>query len=201
MHSYKKAFTLVELLVAIGIFVAMTAILVVKYSGFSEGMTLTNLAYDIALTIREAQSYGINVVNPNNVSNSTSDEYTSMYGVRFNTGVRNQFILYGDFNNNGKFDAGTETIRTYSMKNGNTIELVCVTTNSTSCGTSAQVLEIQFKRPDPTPVIKYGTIVSTLSRAEHGEIRLKSPRGSYRRVIVRSSGQISIEESPITQTQ
>lgn len=39
----------------------MTALVMARYNDFYSGTLFKNLAYDIAITIREAQSYGISV--------------------------------------------------------------------------------------------------------------------------------------------
>lgn len=204
MHFYKlhnKGFTLIELLVAIAIFTVMTAILVFKYAGFSEGMTLTNLAYDVALTLREAQSYGINVQDSGNLTSGDKGQFNTMYGVNFNKGNYRQFILYADLDNAGKYVA-KGTIRISKLKQGNIIDTMCAGARDNACN-SVQVLDVQYRRPDPTPKIYGGSsMIGTLTQYQYAEIHLKSPNGSYRKVVIRSSGQISVEEmTNVTQSR
>lgn len=204
-YNFKKGFTLVELLVAIAIFTVMTSILVVKYGGFSEGMTLTNLAYDIALTLREAQSYGINVSDEGNLTGSRG-QFNTAYGVYFvkssnnNLGVDTTFRLYGDYDardTNGRvgYSGGVENIRVMTMKNGNKIESLCVKNSEDGTCSPVLLVDIQFKRPDPSPVIYGSTVTTARSKYNHAEIGVVSPNGSRRKVVVRTSGQISVEES------
>jgi prepilin-type N-terminal cleavage/methylation domain-containing protein len=61
LFHQQKGFTIIELVVSVAIFAFMTAFLVARYGTFNQGVLLTNLAYDVALTIRNAQSYGLNV--------------------------------------------------------------------------------------------------------------------------------------------
>jgi prepilin-type N-terminal cleavage/methylation domain-containing protein len=195
MHFYKlqnKGFTLVELLVAIAIFTVMTALLVFKYAGFSEGMTLTNLAYDVALTLREAQSYGINVQDSGNLTTGDKGQFNTMYGVNFNRGNDTQFILYADLDGAGRYNG--KYIRINKIKQGNRFEYLCAGSGSSSCN-AVTILDVQYRRPDPTPKIYAGTVANALSAYPYAEIRMKSPNGSYRRVVVRSSGQISVEDT------
>ncbi len=199
-YNFKKGFTLVELLVAIAIFTVMTSILVVKYGGFSEGMTLTNLAYDIALTLREAQSYGINVSDEGNLTGSRG-EFNTAYGVYFINSSPLNFRLYGDYDakdTDGRvgYSGGVENIRVMTIKNGNKIESICVKNNeSGSCASNINIVDIQFKRPDPSPVIYGATVATSRSKYSYAEIAVVSPNGSRRKVVVRTSGQISVEES------
>ncbi len=58
-----RGFTLIELVISIAIFVIMTALVVAKYGNFNQGALLTDTAYDIALVLHTAQSYGLSVKN------------------------------------------------------------------------------------------------------------------------------------------
>jgi len=92
----KRAFTLVELMVSVGIFLMMTGLVVAKYGNFNQSVLLTNLAYDVALTIRTAQTYGLSVRN-NDLSNSSSD-FQSGYGVHLDTSTRPDSNSGNNFN-------------------------------------------------------------------------------------------------------
>ena len=59
--SRSGGFTLIELIVSVAIFVFMTALVVAKYGNFNQSVLMTDLAYDIALTLRTAQTYGVSV--------------------------------------------------------------------------------------------------------------------------------------------
>src|SRR3989338_7579467 len=56
-----RGFTLVELLVTLSLFVVLTTIVLFSQSKFNGSILLTNLAYDVAITVRQAQTYGVNV--------------------------------------------------------------------------------------------------------------------------------------------
>ena len=56
-------FSLVELIVVMGIFTIMTSIVIFNYGRFSSNLIVTNLAYESALAVRQAQVYGISVKN------------------------------------------------------------------------------------------------------------------------------------------
>ena len=75
----QRGFTLVETMVALGIFVIVTAIVFVGNSRFNNTIFLTNLAYDLALTVSRAQSYGINV----RPFDSATKPFEVGYGVHF----------------------------------------------------------------------------------------------------------------------
>ena len=45
----------------VAIFIFMTALVVANYGSFNDGTLLTSMSYDVALALRGAQSYGLNV--------------------------------------------------------------------------------------------------------------------------------------------
>ncbi|OHA46069.1 MAG: hypothetical protein A2541_00080 [Candidatus Taylorbacteria bacterium RIFOXYD2_FULL_36_9] len=191
-RNLNKGFTLVELLVTISIFVILTGVVLWNQTKFNSSILLTNLAYDTALTIRQAQTYGINVRE----FNGTGQFFP--YGVHFETGVNSKsFILFADLDNNGVYD-GTPTdglVSRYNIQRGNYVRTLCrVVRDPCSAGiTSLAVnsLDIVFKRPNPDAHMKttklntdYPSVMITLSSAD-GE--------SSRKVIVRDNGLIEVK--------
>ena len=75
-----SAFTLIELLVVIGIIVLVSAAMLANMNKFGGAALTQNLAYDIALSMREAQVYGIAVQNVRG-----SAGFTPAYGMYFNS--------------------------------------------------------------------------------------------------------------------
>jgi prepilin-type N-terminal cleavage/methylation domain-containing protein len=202
LNYNQKGFTLVELLVVISIFVFMTGFLLAKYGTFSNDTILTNLAYDIALNIRQAQSYGLNVKS----RGRDVSEFNYPYGVNFQEGTSAQctrsvcntrFIFFADLNNDGDYDTGEEISTTY-IKNGSFISEVCTGTD-TSCASpsgSNSKLDITFKRPDPNAIIKISNCGVNNVNCLYAEITVKSNSGSnrsIRTITVRSTGQISVK--------
>src|ERR1035437_3827885 len=97
-------FTLVELMVTVGIFLFMTALVVAKYGSFNDGTLLTSMSYDVALSLRSAQSYGLNVQSYN-----SSNQFNYPYGIHFSSaaGSNNQMILFVDSGTtNNVYDSG-----------------------------------------------------------------------------------------------
>ena len=88
-----KGFTLIELLVTLSLFVVLTTIVIFSQSKFNGSILLTNLAYDVALTVRQAQSYGVNV---REVASDTSTGFKHAYGVHFDIANDKEFILFSD---------------------------------------------------------------------------------------------------------
>jgi prepilin-type N-terminal cleavage/methylation domain-containing protein len=182
-----KGFTLVELVISIGIFAMMTALLLAKYGNFNQGILLTNLAYDVALTIRNAQSYGLNVKSA--VRNDNLFSYP--YGVHFDINSTT-FTFFNDFNDddhpsNYIYDNG-EAISTSQMKRGVKISALCVGTGPSDCGINPSSLDVAFKRPNPDAIIKGDGVTYS-----YAEVTLLGTDGSTRKVVVRSTGQIAVQ--------
>src|SRR4051812_36480456 len=80
LSKKSKGFTLVELMISVAIFIILTVLLVAKYGNFNQGVLFTNLAYDMALTLRTAQTYGLSVQNQ---EQSSQPIFQYPYGVSF----------------------------------------------------------------------------------------------------------------------
>lgn len=179
-----KGFTLIELLVVISLFVALTTIALFSQSKFNGSILLTNLAYDVALTIRQAQSFGVNV-------REASGSFQYAYGVHFDTN-KNQFLMFVDSNDNSGYNGSwtcnggaDECIESYSIKRGNKISGLCV---GPSC-TVTNTLDIIFKRPNPDAYIIDNAGNVNIEAA----ITISSADGiNTRTVVVNKTGQISV---------
>src|SRR3989344_5480115 len=86
----ERGFTLVELMVVTGIFVVITSLILANNTRFGGAVLLENLAYDIALSVRRAQVYGIAV------RRFGEDDFSAGYGVNFTIGTPAVYILFAD---------------------------------------------------------------------------------------------------------
>ncbi len=176
----KKGFTLVELLVTITIFVILTGVVLFSQNRFNSTIFLTNLAYDVALTVRQAQTYGVNIKNFVTFSESNFTDNFIPYGVHFETSSPTSFILFADLDattqnnkviSDGIFDGRNETlidpstcdindgcVKRFTIQRGNRIKQLCVSDVggdediNWSCSSSS-VLDIVFVRPNPDALI------------------------------------------------
>jgi prepilin-type N-terminal cleavage/methylation domain-containing protein len=178
-HQGPAGFTLVELMVSVAIFAAITTMAVWNHARFNGTVLLTNLAYEIALSIRQAQVYGITV------REGSSGAFDSGYGIHFDPANPASYLLFEDrAPRNRIYDAGEE-LETFSISKGNGIRKVCA---DGACGSS--VLDISFIRPNPDAYIKS---VGSGSPSGTATICVSSPQNERRRVIVESTGQISVQ--------
>ena len=185
-------FSIVELVVTIGIFAMMTALLVAKYGNFNQGTLLTNLAYDVALTIRNAQSYGLNVKNaPATNGDRFSNNFNIPYGVRFANGAKD-FVFYADSDSNGIYKSPDIVVSDTSIKRNSSIGSLCIGSSESDCSaTGVTFLDVTFRRPDPNAIITKNN--DTTKTYGYAEITLKASDGSVKIVTVRSNGQIAVK--------
>jgi prepilin-type N-terminal cleavage/methylation domain-containing protein len=184
-RTSNRGFTLVELLVSISIFSVITAVAVFNHARFNGTIVLTNLAYEVALSVRQAQFYGIVVRQ----TTADATKFDSGYGVHFDLANPTTYFIFEDIksgaNPNHVHDGSDITVETFRIQKGNTISKVCVDSNC-----SSPVVDITFVRPNPDAFIRAGGIQGT--SYGKAEICIASPGGTKRKITVESTGQISV---------
>ncbi len=184
----QKGFTILELVVSISIFAMMTALVLSKYGKFNQGVLLTNLAYDVALSIRNAQSYGLSVKS----SDRSANDFDEPYGVHFDMYSREKFIFFvGSMDKLYYDNQTTQSLSTTQIKRGSSISNLCVVNSSNGSCDNVINLDIIFKRPDPSAIIVESKADSKVySRAE---ITVSASDKTTKKIIVNSTGQISVK--------
>jgi len=173
LNRNNKGFTIIELVVTTSILVIITTLIFANYPKFRENISLKKTAQEIALAVRQAQTYGLGVREF-----QPGTGIFPGYGVHF---VKNSdsFILFADVN-------GNNIIESFKIQTGETISDLCV--NTTSCGHNT--IDIIFFRPKPLVTIKADGSSSGISDAE---IKIISPGGQIKTIVILSSGQISVK--------
>lgn len=101
--SYKlkasSGFALIELLVAVAVFGIISAFVLLAYNRVSGQLFLTTLAYEIALSFREAQSYGVSVHEFANQGQTAT--FDVGYGLHFDRGSLFTYALFADVGGTG----------------------------------------------------------------------------------------------------
>jgi len=185
-----SGFTVVELVVVVAIFTFISALVLINFSGFNNRILVNNLAYDIALSIRKAQTFGLNV---REVGTGTG-QFSAGYGVFFNNN-NTRYIFFADLNKNKVYNStNSELLESFTIRGGNTILKICgLSSNETeTCNDTGSIsnLHITFTRPNPEAVIKSTSPAFDWAGAR---IYIVSQKGVERSITVRSTGQISIE--------
>ena len=175
-QKYRWGFSLVELLVTITISTLIASAVLVRFNAVDSVVILKTIAYEIALTLREAQVYAVSATG------DTGGAFESPYGVHFSIANPQDYIFFED-NGNLTYDGEpTDTIlETYTMNSKYQITDLCV---GASCGQSS--LTAVFERPEfdanLTPAGSAGSVV--LSLVDGATITFT--------VTVGSTGQISV---------
>ncbi|MBP9771850.1 MAG: type II secretion system protein [Candidatus Pacebacteria bacterium] len=175
-QEYKAGFTLIEMVVTVAIFAIISTIVIVRNASFDNEVLLNNLAYDIALSVRQAQQFGVNV-------RVSEGQFDASYGIRFED-ESDTYMMFTDLDEDNAYDAPGELIETFTLGRGATIQTIC-DIEAEDC--SLSTMDIVFRRPEPDAIINNGLI----SRAQ---IELVSARQQGRRyIVIESTGQIAIE--------
>ena len=196
--SLSRGFTLIELLVVISIMIVMTSLVLTSQSSFNKTLVLANTTYDIALTIRSAESFGVG----NRMSGGAAN---AGYGIHLSSGTPTSFILFADTYpgvacttpdcnlGDGVYTLGSDVTagQSYQINNGITISDFCAYSGIVwQCkSTGLTSLDVVFARPNPTPSVR----VNGSSATPYSEvcITVSSAQGDSRYIVVEPSGEIS----------
>ena len=169
-----------------GIIVVISGVVLSSNLRFGGAITLRNLAYEVALSVREAQIFGISV------RRFGDDIFTAGYGMHFRASSPTSYILFADaVTQNGLYDGSGELVESIAIGRGFEIADLCVVVGietTETCGIAK--LDILFQRPEPDAQIRYNDGASLNQRAR---VILVSPRGDSASVLVEATGQISVQ--------
>ncbi len=177
----QSGFSLIEMLVVIGISVMMTTLLLINMRSSTDHVELEGEAYKIATLAREAQTYAI--------STKTFGEtltYKSV-GVYFVKGSNN-VIFFGETDPNGKYDTNDTIISTKNLTllSGYTISSICA--NATTCSPSLDNASVAYLRPFVSASIAGNGVTGKSSIT----ITLTSPKQNARQIQLWTTGQVSV---------
>lgn len=217
MPKVASGFTLVELVVVFAIIGVITTVIFTSQNSFNKTLIVSNTAYDIALTLRAAETYGIG-------SRAAGATNNAGFGLDFTRATPNQFTLFTDTYpspstssvchptsdasspsakpGNCSYDAPQgERVTTYTIGNGITVSDFCaLSLGSWACahanGGGLSSLDVVFSRPNPVPFISVNGTYSTLFPATDACLIVSSAQGGVRYITITSSGQISTSATP-----
>lgn len=198
----QKGFSLPELIIVIAIFTIISTVAMFNQGKLTSSVLLTNMAYEVGLAVREAQTYGIGVR-----SEDAGGTFTGQYGAHFSVEDESsrQVIVFADTSGGTDFtyDSGEERyVYEFENRRGNKISALCVgdlggNPCAVAAGNSEQSLDILFKRPNPVALISPDPEdLSGGVRSNRVYIIITSLEGDdCRAVIVEPTGQIRVEDS------
>ncbi len=202
---YKKninGFTLVELIVTISIVTFMSTVVMFNYSTFSDNLASSAAQQEIAVAIREAQSFGVNVRE----SAVSSGRFDYAYGIHFDPQDPSSYYVFVDrtdspFGNgvtgNRQYDVGTgcgtsstECVEKFTLRNNVKVSGIC---DPSSCYTN-KTLDIIFLRPNPDAKIYIYTGATEFSSGgASARVELTSQKGKVVYVKADATGQVLVQ--------
>ena len=210
-----RAFTLVELMVTISIFLIITSVTIVNYSSFKSNVSLQNLTDDIALSIRKAQSFAIG-------ARAVDQDFNKSYGIHFSAdentngvdGSKNKsFLIFSvpkaditaGYTDKDICTVTLNCIELFKITSTDKIKEISIVGGSNNGNDKNESIDIIFTRPDPrarfcytkSSGVGYGTvncdsgissasIVISNGKTGDGEEKTKT-------ITVQNTGQISIQ--------
>jgi prepilin-type N-terminal cleavage/methylation domain-containing protein len=94
-----RAFTLVEMVVVVAIIGIITTIALASQSTFNHSLVLTDTAYSVAFSAREAQSFG-------SASRTYGSVHNPGYGIHLDATLPQSYVLFADVANSGNVVTG-----------------------------------------------------------------------------------------------
>lgn len=198
----KRGFTLIEMMVSIGIFAIITGIVMFNHGKFNSSIVVTNLSYEIALAVRQAQVYGLAVKQ--DPTETESVEYA--YGVYFSELRPKEFYIFADSDENQQFNPDTDPCNgdpesecQEAIEIRGDVEIRTIETwTGGGSGNYDEVgeLTILFLRPNPVAIIRDGgNSGATDSGRQKAKIELHSDRADKsKEIIIELSGQVSVQD-------
>ncbi len=193
-----RAFTLIEMMVVVGIFFIITGVVLVNVPDFREKTSVDLVAQDIAVTIRSAQVFG--------VGTKALDGDVVPYGVYLSSSPsrNNKFVLFADQNSGGnsvnwQYDmlencpTSSECQSLYSL-NGFRVDSIWVYQKNQP-RQEVEEINILFSRPRPNPIVCFSDQNCPILDVDKIEVIVKSSRENKQKmVVVHANGQIEVRD-------
>lgn len=143
----KSGFTLIELIVSVGIIVMVTAIFLANYSTANRRTDLTMSSQKLVTDIRLAQNYALGLARYGNSGATTVPP--GGWGIHFDLSAygNNKYVIFADNNGDALYEPGEDVISSGAQV---TVLPNHITIDSLSIGNMA---DITFLPPDPITTI------------------------------------------------
>lgn len=197
--KFTAGFSLIEMIVALSIFIILTTVMLFKYNSMNTRLTLDTLAHQIAQWTRETQISAMSV-------KSHAGAYNAGYGLHFDLAMPNQFIFFADLDGDKKYTPGgtcgsdiSECIQVVNLLNGNAVTMLCGEdkgNGQNACPAGLESLldtDIVFTRPDPDAFINGEYSFGNRATYARNQITVSARTGYSRVVEIWTTGQVSVK--------
>ncbi len=220
--NQQKGMTLIELLVVIAIFTMISSFVMYDYGSFRSTASTQNLANDIALSIRKAQSsaigvrsigsdfqygHGIHFTNSSNISNPMSGSNKSFVLFKYlkpkptGNSHRGHSRMYNYNRNNNSMNCGNPKVECEEIVNiKGPDKISTIYLDGVRQLSPEGSLDIVFERPNPDALFCYRSTITSLCDTNISSVqievskRLKNKNNLVTRTItVWNTGQISVD--------
>ena len=193
----QRGFSLIELMVAVGILTLINTMIFASYPEFSQKMALKRTSEEVALIARQAQAYALGIKRPV----SSGDDYYG-FGIHFDKSDSKSLILFADSDSDKTYDKGdgcgganTECFQEFKISTGDSVSELqaCDSVSCQSVGNGG--LDIVYPRATFMASISAGGDVC--GSCSYAKVTIQSPRGNEaknkKNINIWISGQISVE--------
>ena len=205
---YRKGFTLIEILIVMGILAVISTGLFLSNRSFDNSFEFTNVVFDVALMFREAQVLGISsresIADQGQDPGIFENGYTIYYNQMTMGSATEQAIvrLYNDSNpaptGDGNWGAQDLTLQEYYLPLGITVAEYCVTRSNgeelcrtSPTGSGPEAVNITFKRPLYAPEVKLRP--PSFDDFVAASITLQTDTGRTRKIVIHETGLVDVE--------
>jgi prepilin-type N-terminal cleavage/methylation domain-containing protein len=198
-NKLTEGFTLIEMLVTVSIATVIMSTVFFNYATFIDRLAISSAGQEMAIAVRQAQTYGLTVKEVT----VGGGQFSAAYGIYFDLSDPTNFYLFADTNADNKYTVGsgcgsgsTECVEKFILRNNIRITGIC---DATTCPpvVGATRLTATFLRPTPDAVIYFANNANALvaGPSTKGKVVLTSPKGSVTNVIIDSTGQILVQKT------
>jgi Tfp pilus assembly protein FimT len=179
---------LAEIVIVLSIVGFLTAAVIAQYRNFDSTTVLRNLAYEVALSVREAQVMTISTSNLGGGGTLLTEGQNS-YGIHFteNSGT---YVIFNDHDSDNQYDPGTELVKLISITQGASITSLVERRANSADEYSIDEATITFDRPHLDTTFR---TTSGSNNVVEVIVTVTSNRGGDRMVHIARSGRISVE--------
>jgi prepilin-type N-terminal cleavage/methylation domain-containing protein len=188
--QFNKGMTYVELIVVLGIFSVLMAVVLFDYQKFQDKIDIRNLSNEIALSVVGAQKDSMS-----GRLNASPFFSKPSYGVYFDINSNNKIYTYfADLNNNGFYDSigncpAGECVDILSIASDETINSIKVYYYNAPM-TNENNISILFTRPESAPSFSANNLI--LNNVSYVVLEFVSPSLESSNVLVFASGRVQI---------
>lgn len=206
----RSAFTVIELLVVVSIFMVVAGIILFNYRDFNTNATTNNVAQELALTVRKAQSYSLGLQAPGVLSTLP----VRGYGVRIFANLPDRIMFFSELMPDNQYTSSflnptcgaplyngftvEECIEYNIISSADRIESIYIDGQDLMLMDSAGSVDILFKKPSGEVVFCVHTFGSLCTSSSSSPVHyvnfiISSPNQFKKSVTIYNNGQIVVE--------